>query len=124
MCQTMPAGLRLYGQPGLLKIAASINGDDFVPYNDAIFVKQPKLGGAVSWHQDGVTHWRAKDWDEGIHGFNFQVQLYETTPRNGLWVIPGTHKAGWIDIRALVAENGGSEQLPGAGCKGRVFPDR
>ena len=57
MCQIMDSGLRLYGHPQLLGIAASINGDDFVPYNDAIFVKLPGLGGSVSWHQDGVTHW-------------------------------------------------------------------
>ena len=44
MCQIMDSGLRLYGHPDLLTVAASINGDDFVPYNDAIFVKQPGLG--------------------------------------------------------------------------------
>ena len=48
-------GAEAYGHPDLLAAAASINGDDFVP-NDAIFVKQPGLGGSVSWHQDGVTH--------------------------------------------------------------------
>ena len=37
-------GLRLYGHPGLLAVAASINGDDFVPYNDAIFVKKARSG--------------------------------------------------------------------------------
>jgi hypothetical protein len=114
MCQTMPSGLRLYGHPDLLAIAASINGDDFVPYNDATFVKLPGLGGSVSWHQDGVTHWDSPNWDEGIHGFNFQVQLYECTARNCLWVVPGTHKLGRIDIASLVADNGGSERLPGA----------
>lgn len=114
MCQSMPAGLRLYGHPDLLTVAEGINGPDFTPYNDAIFVKQPGLGGSVSWHQDGVTHWDAPDWDEGIHGFNFQVQLYATTPANGLWILPGSHKLGRIDIKALVAENGGSERLPGA----------
>ncbi len=114
MCQAMPAGLRVYGHPGLLAVAEAINGEDFVPYNDAIFVKQPGLGSSVSWHQDGVTHWDSPDWDEGIHGFNFQVQLYESTPGNCLWVVPGTHKLGKIDIKALVEENGGSEQLPGA----------
>ena len=114
MCQAMPSGLRLYGHPHLLEIAAAINGDDFVPFNDAIFVKQPGLGGSVSWHQDGVTHWGSPDWDEGIHGFNFQVQLYPTTPASCLWVVPGTHKLGKIDIKARVRENGGSEQLPGA----------
>jgi hypothetical protein len=114
MCQFMPAGLRVYGHPQLLAIAASINGDDFVPFNDVIFVKQPGLGGSVSWHQDGVTHWNSPQWDEGIHGFNYQVQIYPTTPGNALWVVPGTHKQGRADIKRMVEENGGSEQLPGA----------
>ena len=114
MCQEMEAGLRLYGHPHLLTIAEAINGPDFVPYNDATFVKQPGLGGPVAWHQDGVTHWDSPNWDEGIHGFNFQVQLYPTTPANCLWVMPGTHKQGRIDIKARIAENGGSETLPGA----------
>ena len=114
MCQAMPSGLRLYGHPQLLATAATINGDDFVPFNDAIFVKQPGLGGSIAWHQDGVTHWNAPDWDEGIHGFNFQVQLYPTTVGNCLWVIPGSHKLGKADIKAMVVANGGSEQLPGA----------
>ena len=114
MCQAMPSGLRLYGHPKLLAAAQSINGADFVPFNDAIFVKQPGLGGSVAWHQDGVTHWNAPDWDEGIHGFNFQVQLYPATVGNCLWVIPGSHKNGKADIKAMVRANGGSEQLPGA----------
>ena len=114
MCQTMPSGLRLYGHPNLLAVAASINGDDFVPYNDAIFIKQPGRGGSVSWHQDGVTHWDSPEWDSGIHGFNFQVQLYDTTARSCLWVVPGTHKEGKIDIKARVTANQGSERLTDA----------
>lgn len=113
MCEYMPSGLRLYGHPHLLAIAEAINGPDFVPYNDAIFVKQPGVGASVAWHQDGVTHWKSPDWDPGIHGFNFQVQLYPTTPANALWVKPGTHKQGRLDIKRMVEENGGSEQLPG-----------
>jgi hypothetical protein len=114
MCQTMKSALRLYGHPRLLAIAEAINGPDFVPYNDAIFVKQPGLGGSVAWHQDGVTHWNTACWDPGIHGFNFQVQLYPCTAANGLWVVPGTHKAGRIDIKKMVEDNGGSDRLPGA----------
>jgi Phytanoyl-CoA dioxygenase (PhyH) len=114
MCQYMPAGLRVYGHPQLLAIAAAINGDDFVPFNDVIFVKQPRVGGSVAWHQDGVTHWNSPDWNEGIHGFNYQVQIYPTTVGNALWVMPGTHKKGRADIKRIVTENGGSEKLPGA----------
>jgi hypothetical protein len=113
MCQIMDSGLRLYGHPDLLSIAQAVNGDDFVPYNDAIFVKPAGLGGAVAWHQDGVTHWNASNWDMGIHGFNFQVQLYACTPANCLWVVPGTHKLGKLDIKAMVQANG-SEYLPDA----------
>jgi hypothetical protein len=114
MCQTMRSGLRLYGHPQLLTIAEAINGADFVPFNDAIFVKQPGLGGSVSWHQDGVTHWTSPNWDQGIHGFNFQVQLYNSTPGNCLWVMPGTHKLGRIDINELIRENEGRDELPDA----------
>ena len=114
MCQAMPSGLRLYGHPKLLAASQSIDGTDFGPFNDAIFVKQPGLGGSVAWHQDGVTHWNSPDWDEGIHGCNFQVQLYPATVGNCLRVIPGSHKPGKADIRAMVSANGGSEQLPGA----------
>lgn len=114
MCMTSPAALRLYGHPSILAVAAAINGADFVPFNDAIFVKQPGLGGSVAWHQDGVTHWGSPHWDMGIHGFNVQVQLHPTTAANALWVVPGTHKAGRVDIRAKVAANGGSDRLPDA----------
>jgi hypothetical protein len=114
MCQYMPAGLRVYGHPHLLAIAATINGEDFVPFNDVIFVKQPGVGGSIAWHQDGVTHWDNSEWDQGIHGFNYQVQIYPTTVGNALWVVPGTHKKGRADIKHMVAENGGSEQLPDA----------
>ena len=114
MCQSMEAGLRLYGHPGLLAVAESINGPDFVPFNDAIFVKQPGVGGPVAWHQDGVTHWDSPSWDEGIHGFNFQTQLYPSTPANCLWVVPGSHKLGRIDIKARLAANDDSDRLPEA----------
>jgi ectoine hydroxylase-related dioxygenase (phytanoyl-CoA dioxygenase family) len=113
MCQIMESGLRLYGHPALLSTAATINGEDFVPYMDAIFVKQPGVGGAVSWHQDGVTHWDSPQWDEDIHGFNFQVQLFDTSAHSCLWVVPGSHKQGRIDIKKLVADVG-SERLPDA----------
>lgn len=105
--------LRLYGHPGLLAVAEAILGDDFVPYNEVAFVKEPGLGPSVAWHQDGTTHWSAPDWDQGAHGFNFMVQLYPSTPGNGVWVVPGTHKLGKADIKRLAAASG-SERIEGA----------
>ena len=88
--------------------------DSFVPYNDSIFVKKPGMGGSVAWHQDGATHWDNPDWYPGIHGFNFQVQLYPTTPANALWIVPGSHRKGRIDIKSRVADNEDGELLPDA----------
>jgi len=111
--QFSEAHLRLYGHPQLLAVAAAVNGDDFVPFTEGIFLKEPGLGASVAWHQDGVTHWDNPDWDEGIHGFNLMAQLYGCTPANGVWVVPGSHKLGKIDIKSLVVE-AGTERLPDA----------
>ena len=108
--QFSPAFLRLYAHPGLLAVAAAINGDDFVPFNEAIWIKHAGLGGSVAWHQDGTTHWESPTLDEGTHGFNFMAQLYGCTPANGVWVVPGSHRSGRVDIKALV-EQGGSDRL-------------
>ncbi|MBL8705396.1 MAG: phytanoyl-CoA dioxygenase family protein [Rhodospirillales bacterium] len=104
--QFSEAALRVYGHPQLLAVAAAINGDDFVPFNEALFFKEPGLGASVAWHRDGVTHWDSPDWDEGSHGFNFMGQLYGCTAANGVWVVPGSHKLRKVDIKAMVAAAG------------------
>jgi hypothetical protein len=112
--EEMESALRLSAHPKMLRVAESLNGPDFVPYNDTIFLKEPGLGASVAWHQDGTTHWESADWHPDIHGFNFMAQLCRTTAANGLWVVPGSHKAGRIDIPTRVDENGGSTRLPDA----------
>ena len=111
--QFSDAALRVYGHPQLLAVAAAVNGDDFAPFNEALFIKEPGRGASVAWHQDGVTHWDSPDWDQGSHGFNFMAQLYGCTPENGLWVVPGSHQLGKLDIKAMVAK-AGTERLPEA----------
>ena len=112
--QLMPSCLRLYGHPDLLAIAAAINGPDFVPFTDAIWVKEAGLGPATSWHQDGMTHWESPALDQGTHGFNFMTQLYRTTADCALWIVPGTHDIGQIDIADWIKNNNGSDYLPNA----------
>jgi hypothetical protein len=102
--------LRVYGHPQLLKVAEAINGKDFAPFNESLFIKEPGIGAAVSWHQDGTTHWDSDDFDDGIHGFNFMAQVYGSTAVNGVWVLPGSHKIGKVDIKKLVEESG-SERI-------------
>lgn len=109
----MDSCLRLYGHRGLLAACASVLGDDFVPYNEVAFIKEPGLGPSVAWHQDGTTHWDAEDWDPDAHGFNYMAQLYPSTPGNAVWVVPGSHRLGKVNIRQLVEESG-SERIAGA----------
>lgn len=111
--QGSDAQLRMYGHPDLLGIAAALNGEDFTPFNEGIFIKDPGLGPAVAWHRDGVTHWDSPDWDQGTHGFNMMAQLFGCGPENGVWVLPGSHKLQTVDIAAL-AERAGSDRLPDA----------
>ena len=111
--QFSEACLRVYGHPQLLRVAEAVNGSDFAPFNEALFIKEPGIGAAVSWHQDGDTHWDSENFDEGIHGFNFMAQAYGSTAVNGVWVLPGSHKLGKIDIAKLV-EEAGSERIEGA----------
>ena len=125
------AALRLYAHPGMLALAAAVNGADFCPFSESIQIKFPRLGPAVTWHQgtctraalcpafstvkegaccaDGTTHW---DKEHPEHGFNFMCQLYTSTAENGVWAVPKTHRQGKIDIIELVQQHG--DRLPGA----------
>jgi len=109
----MESTLRLYGHPGLLAVAEATLGPDFVPYNEVTFIKEPGLGPSVAWHQDGTTHWESPDWNHGAHGFNFMTQLYPSTAANSVWILPGSHKVGKVDIRKMV-KDAGSDRIEGA----------
>ena len=109
----MESCLRLYGHPELLAVTEAVNGPDFTPFNDGAFIKDPGLGSAVAWHQDGTTHWDSPSLHDGSHGLNIMVQLYTSTGGNGVWVVPGTHKLGKVDIKELVSKSG-TERIEGA----------
>ncbi len=111
--QFSDACLRVYGHPELLAVAEAVNGADFAPFNEAIWIKHAYLGGSVAWHQDGWTHWEDPELDGDTHGFNFMAQLYGCNAANGLWVVPGSHRIGKADIKAMV-DAAGSDRLPAA----------
>ena len=110
--QFSDAALRMYAHPDLLRVTEAFNGPDFSPFNEAIWIKHPRLGGSVAWHQDGTTHWDTDKFHKGSHGFNFMAQLYGCNSQNGLWVVPGSHMQK-ADIKSWV-EEAGSDRLPTA----------
>ena len=111
--QYSDAFLRLYAHPDLMRISAAVNGDDFVPSNEALVFKKAGEGASVGWHQDGMTHWGSPDWHLRSHGFNFMVQLFGSTAANGVWYVLGSHAMGKADIKAMI-ERAGTQMLPGA----------
>lgn len=110
--QFSDAALRLYAHPDLLRVAEAFNGTDFSPFNEVIWIKHPRLGGSVAWHQDGTTHWHTPKFHKGSHGFNFMAQLYGCNAANALWVVPGSHLEK-ADIKAWCGA-AGSDRLPDA----------
>lgn len=95
----MDSALRAYAHPDILKMVASINGPDFVPFHEAVFHKAAGRGVPTPWHQDGRTHWREDGTPllglDGVgksHGFNLSVSWSHCTPDNCLWVLPGSHR--------------------------------
>lgn len=95
----MDSALCVYAHPQILKMVASINGADFVPFHEAVFHKAAVSGPPTPWHQDGRTHWTAEgvplqqpDGSGKTHGFNISVSWSHCTPENCLWVVPGSHR--------------------------------
>lgn len=108
--RTMQSALRMYAHPKMLKISETFHGADFTPMYQSVFHKEPGVGQATSWHQDGRTHWDPEGKpgrreglpprqpgaeypeDLGCHGGSFHVALSKCIPEQCMWVIPGTHK--------------------------------
>jgi len=99
----MDSALRTYGHPDILRMVASVNGDDFVPFHESVFHKKAGEGPPTPWHQDGRTHWtedgvalEQPDGSGKTHGFNLSVSWSNCTPANCLWVVPGSHRTWWL----------------------------
>lgn len=53
-----------------------------------------------------MIYWDSEDFDDGIYGFNFMVQVFGSMVVNGVWVLFGSYKIGKVDIKKLVEEFG------------------
>lgn len=93
------AALRACAHPDILKMVASVNGPDFVPYHETIHHKVSRDGPPTNWHQDGRTHWTedgvALEHPDGsgkTHGFNLSIACSSCIPENCLWIVPGSQR--------------------------------
>lgn len=100
---------QIYGNPQILKTVEAIYGEDFLPFAESIVIKMPEDGAPFPWHQDG----NFKTGPQPERGINFGIYLYPSTEANGcLYIIPGSHKQGRIDLQALIEKHG--PHLPNA----------
>ena len=101
--------LKVYANPCLLQAVEALYGPDWVPFAESIVIKLPHVGAPFAWHQDG----RFATGEMPERGVNFGIYLYHSDESNGcLYVVPGSHRNGRVDIAAQVASHG--ERLPGS----------
>jgi ectoine hydroxylase-related dioxygenase (phytanoyl-CoA dioxygenase family) len=103
-----PIFVELLGSPLLLSIAESLCGEDFLPVQDFIVIKNLGDQNPVKWHQDVVTK---------AHEKTFMIGFYldSANEENGaLRVIPNSHKSNLsicelekMDYQSLDMEAGG-----------------
>lgn len=94
-----PAALELLGSPGILGIAESLAGPNFVPTYESMVFKGAGDGAPIEWHQDAIhprTH----------RIFNVDIYLDESRAGAGaLRIIPGSQRQP-ADICALAEQHG------------------
>jgi hypothetical protein len=109
---------RLYGHPGLLAAAASILGDDFVPYNEVTFVKEARpraVGRVAPGRHDALG--RRRTGTMGAHGFNFMTQLYPSTAGERRVGAAGQPQATARPTSGRLVAESGSDRIDGAQCR-------
>ena len=101
--------LEAYGNPRILWAAHEMYGDLMVPFDESIVLKMPQHGAGFPWHQDG----NFKTGAAAERGHNFGIYLTPSAVANGaVYVLPGSHRRGILDLDAMVARHGFA--LPGA----------
>ena len=101
--------LEAYGNPRIHRVAYELYGDMMVPFDESIVLKMPHHGAGFAWHQDG----NFKTGAAAERGHNFGIYLAASTAANGmLHVLPGSHRQGILDLKAMVEQHGFA--LPGS----------
>ena len=107
--QRMPGIALLKRQIFVHSAMEKLLGTEVLQYNESFVTKPPRIGQTVHWHQD--PSFKRKAVDDPIS--TIDVYLDRADEENGcLWVVPGSHKQGIIDVEPLVEEHG--FDLPGA----------
>jgi L-proline 4-hydroxylase len=103
---------RLSCHPRIVEPSRQIIGSDVYVYQFKINAKAAFGGDVWEWHQDFVF-WRKEDGLPSARVINTVVFLDEVNDYNGpIFLIPGSHKEGIIDVPAYVAAGDGKQAAP------------
>ena len=81
--------------PKILDCVEALLGPDLKLYQDQLFMKPPRIGSRQPYHQDQPLGFHVEPADRMVTCW---AALDAATIENGcLWMLPGTHKHGWID---------------------------
>ena len=87
--------------PQILNYVEDLLGSDFVLWGGQFFLKEPKDGSVVPWHQD-IQYWPLKP----AKAVTVWLALYDTDEKNGaMRIVKGSHKEGMFKHHTNVAKN-------------------
>ena len=79
----------------ILDCVEALLGPDLKLYQDQLFMKPPRIGSRQPYHQDQPLGFHVDPPDRMVTCW---AALDEATIDNGcMWMLPGTHKNGWIE---------------------------
>ncbi|NOY29506.1 MAG: phytanoyl-CoA dioxygenase family protein [Planctomycetes bacterium] len=98
-----PAVEMLKRLPFVHNAMEALLGAETLQYNESFVTKPPRVGQPVLWHQD--PSFKVKCTPDPIS--TIDIYLDKTDEGNGcIWVVPGTHKKGVIDVKSLMDQHG------------------
>ncbi len=109
LAERLPEVAMLKRLPFVHNAMEALLGTELLQYNESFVTKPPRVGQPVLWHQD--PSFKVKRTPDPIS--TIDIYLDKTDEENGcIWVVPGTHKQGVIDVKSLMDQHG--FDLPGA----------
>ncbi len=90
------------GHPRVLDAVEAIIGPDIMIWSSTFFIKEPRTGSHVSWHQD-LRYWGLEDHDAMVSAW---LALSPVTEANGcMRFVAGSHKGPLVDHEDTYGED-------------------
>ena len=97
-----PLASDLCRHPGIVDAAESLLGPDMMAWGVSFFIKEPRDGRVVTWHQD-LSYWGFGETSDQVTAW---IALTPSTVENGcMRFVAGSHRRRFVPHRDTYAEN-------------------